>query len=182
VGKISGRHFIPELLEAFVSAARRSQLPHRLLLVGPDVLGLSVKNQARRLGFEDRITHIPFIKHAELPALYSAAEMFIFPASDAEGFGLPVLEAMACGTPVISTNRGSIAEFARDAALLVETSTIGEMSEAIERLAKNPAMRDELRRSGLEKSKQMRWRKTAEETMQLLWETATHGPRHAPDL
>ncbi|MEE8585286.1 MAG: glycosyltransferase family 1 protein, partial [Acidobacteriota bacterium] len=142
VGKLSGRHSIPELLEAFAQVQRRGNLPHRLLLAGPDTLGLNVPARARSAGLAGQVIHIPFVPHAELPALYSAAEIFIFPASQAEGFGIPVLEAMACGTPVISTNQGSIPEFASQSALLVERSSPEEMSQAILRMATDQSLRD----------------------------------------
>lgn len=178
VGKLSDRHFIPELLEAFRDTLRRLALPHRILLVGPDALSPSVNEIVRRLNLEDRVIHIPFIPHLELPLVYNAAEFFVYPASSVEGFGIPVLEAMACGTPVISTDQGSISEFAQGSALLVENSTVPELSTAIERLATDPVLREDLRRHGLATANRFKWRVTAEQTMNRLWETAQRiGPR-----
>ena len=68
VGKLSDRHFIPEMLEAFASSVRRANLPHRMLVVGPDVRGFDVPRRARRLGMAERIVHVPFVKHLDLPA------------------------------------------------------------------------------------------------------------------
>jgi len=168
VGKLSDRHFIPEMLEAYAHAARRAGLPHRLLVVGPDTLGFDVPRRARRMELADRIVYIPFVKHADLPALYSAAESLIFPTSEEEGFGIPVLEAMACGTPVISTNQGGIAELASGAALLVERSSVEELSAAIEKLSGDAALRDRLRAAGLERAAGITWKRTAEKTMERL--------------
>lgn len=168
VGKLSDRHFIPEMLEAYAQAARRAGLPHRLLVVGPDTLGFDVPRRARRMGLADRIMHVPFVKHADLPALYSAADSFLFPASEEEGFGIPVLEAMACGTPVISTNQGGVAELAAGAALLVERSSVEELSAAIEKLSGDAALRERLRSAGLERAAGISWKHTAEKTMERL--------------
>ena len=173
VGKLSDRHFIPEMLEAFASSVRRASLPHRMLVVGPDVRGFDVARRARRLGMAERIVHVPFVKHLDLPAVYGAADFFLYPASDAEGFGIPVLEAMACGTPVISTNRGGVSEVARDSAFLVENSSVEELSAAIEHVAEDAEMRDRLRESGLQRSSQITWRFTAEKTMRRLWRLAS---------
>ncbi len=137
VGKLSGRHFIPELLEGFAAAARSPDFGHNLVLAGPDTLGYDVPSFAARLGLPDRIQWIPFVPHHELPALYSAASAFVFPACEAEGFGIPVLEAMACGTPVISVDQGSISEFAREAALLVPEPERHQLAGAMVRLVRD---------------------------------------------
>jgi glycosyltransferase involved in cell wall biosynthesis len=179
VGKLSDRHFIPELLEAFANTLRRSKLPHRMLLVGPDALNPPVKQIIRAMSLKNHVIHVPFIPHLELPPVYSAAELFVYPASSVEGFGIPVLEAMACGTPVISTNQGSISEFARGSALLVENSTVSELSNAIELLATNSGLRQDLRLRGLATADRFKWKVTAEQTMNHLWQTAQRkGPKH----
>ncbi len=172
VGKLSGRHFIPELLEGYAAAARKNQFPHRLVLAGPDTLGYDVPAYARRLGMEERIHWTPFVPHHELPALYSAAEGFVFPTCEAEGFGIPVLEAMACGVPVISVDQGSISEFARGSALLVAEPERGQLCNAIEQLMTDENLRRRLRAAGFETARRITWEFTADKTMDKLWEIA----------
>lgn len=172
VGKLSGRHRVPELIEAFARVRRRHDLPHRLLLVGPDPLGLDVPRRARQEGLEGLVVHVPEMPYRDLPAVYSAAEAFVFPTTEAEGFGLPILEAMACGAPVVSTRLGSVPEVAGDAALLAASSSVGDLEEALARLLSDAGLRRELGRAGLERAGRFSWRATAERTMEGLWRVA----------
>jgi len=170
VGKLSRRHFIPELIQAFASIAHLSN--HKLLIAGPDYLHLNVPQQARDLSLEDRVIYMPYIEHRELVNVYNAADIFIFPASDIEGFGLPVIEAMSCGTPTITSNKGSISEFATGATLLVESNTSESLASAMIRLLQDEKYKSELGNKGLARAKIISWRHTAEKTMDVLWQTA----------
>jgi glycosyltransferase involved in cell wall biosynthesis len=173
VGKLARRHSIPELVRAFALARRKSP-GHRLVLAGPDYLGLDVERLARRERVADAVVHHPFVPHAELPALYSAAEEAVFPVTEAEGFGLPVIEAMACGTPVLSVAQGSVPEFATGAALLVPTSAAEDLAAGLERLMEDDALRRDLAGRGLERAREITWRTTAERVLAAL-ETAARG-------
>jgi alpha-1,3-rhamnosyl/mannosyltransferase len=104
------------------------------------------------------------VSEADLPALYSGATVFVFP-SLYEGFGLPPLEAMACGAPVICSNTSSLPEVVGDAALLVNPHAANEIADAIERVLTNPALRDELRAKGLAHAQKFSWERTARETL-----------------
>lgn len=172
VGKLARRHYIPNLLEAFAALKKSRRIPHFLVLVGPDYLNLNVALRARKLGIADSVIHIDYVPHKDLPALYNAAEVFIFPASEAEGFGLPVIEAMACGTPVITVNQGSLREFAPGAACLAPSSAAGELRGALEKMIFDPELRRDLAAKGLQRSKSITWRVTAEKTMSILWQLA----------
>jgi glycosyltransferase involved in cell wall biosynthesis len=172
VGKLARRHSIPKLLEAFAALKKSRSIPHLLVLVGPDYLNLNVAVRARKLGIEDSLIHINYVPHKDLPALYNAAEVFIFPASEAEGFGIPVIEAMACGTPVITVNQGSLREFAPGAACLAASSAVGELRGALEKMIFDPDLRRDLAAKGLQRSKSITWRVTAEKTMDVLWQVA----------
>jgi glycosyltransferase involved in cell wall biosynthesis len=167
VGKLSGRHHIPRLIEAF-GRVRAAGLPHRLVLVGPSVLGIDIRSLARAHHVGDAVVHVPRVPEADLPALYSAAAVFAFPATDAEGFGLPIVEAMACGTPVLSVAQGSVPEVAGDAALLVPSSTVDCLAGGLLRLLREGPLREELRRKGLDRARGLSWRTTAEKTMEAL--------------
>ncbi|HKA35552.1 MAG TPA: glycosyltransferase family 1 protein [Thermoanaerobaculia bacterium] len=161
VGKLARRHSIPNLVAAF-ARLRRKGAPHRLVLAGPDYLGLNVAGIAAREGVGDAVVHHDFVEHRDLPALYSAAEVFVFPATAAEGFGIPVVEAMACGTPVVSVSQGSIPEFASGAAHLVATSSVEDLASGLEKLIGDSGLRRSLREKGLARAAGITWRVTAE--------------------
>jgi glycosyltransferase involved in cell wall biosynthesis len=96
-----------------------------------------------------------------LPALYRQAVMLVYP-SLYEGFGLPVLEAMACGTPVVTSNTTSLPEVAGDAALTVDPTHVEEITQAMARLLDDAFLRERLQQAGLERSKTFTWTRTAE--------------------
>jgi len=172
VGKLSGRHYIPELLEAFARIRGESSTAQKLLLVGPDVLGLGIPERVGKLGLVGSVTHVGYVPDADLPALYSAADVFVFPASEAEGFGMPVVEAMACGTPVVSTALGSVPEVAGDAALLAPSNTPRALADTLGRALRDADLRQDLGRLGLARASRLSWKRTAEKTMASLWRVA----------
>ena len=113
--------------------------------------------------FGARIVATGGIAESDLPALYAGARFFVFP-SLYEGFGLPVLEAMASGTPVICSNTSSLPEVAGDAALLVDPLEVGELAESIVRLSADESLRESLRGEGLARASRFSWERTASET------------------
>ena len=121
------------------------------------------RRRAEALGL-DNIVWLGPISEADLPALYSGATLFVFP-SLYEGFGLPVLEAMACGTPVVCSNTSSLPEVAGDAALLVDPLDVEAWAEAISRLWGDDDLRRELREKGLAQAARFSWERTARETL-----------------
>lgn len=172
VGKLAKRHYLPNLLTAFARLVKKHDPPHKLMVVGPDYLGLDIPARARRLGISEKVVYHPFITHQDLPPVYNAADIFIFPASEVEGFGLPPIEAMACGTPTITTNQGSLREFAPGAALLTETPSADDLEAALGELIFDAELKDELRRKGIQRASEITWRVTAEKTMDVLWDLA----------
>lgn len=117
-----------------------------------------------RLGLAEAVVQVPYAADDDLPALYNLADVFVFP-SFYEGFGLPPLEAMACGTPVVCSNAASLPEVVGDAALTVAPDDIEGMAAAIARVLDDPALAGDLRRRGLERAQQFTWERTARETM-----------------
>jgi len=107
------------------------------------------------------------VPEAELPSLYRGAEAMIFP-SLYEGFGLPVLEAMACGTPVVTANVTAMPEVAGDAALLVDPTSIEQISAAIEQIVSQIALREQLRKKGLLRAAKFSWASTVAKVHELL--------------
>jgi len=125
---------------------------------------------AERLGLRN-VRWLGPVPEADLPALYSAAALFVFP-SLYEGFGLPVLEAMACGVPVICSNTSSLPEVAGDAALLVDPTDAQSLAAAIAGLLEDEAQREEMRERGLQQAARFSWDRTAAMTLEMYREVA----------
>ena len=121
---------------------------------------------AAQSSFARDILFIGYVAEPDLPALYSGAICFVYP-SYFEGFGLPVVEAMQCGVPVITGNRTSLPEIVGDAGVLVDPFNEKELAEAMARVILNPAYRDELRLKGLKRAKSFDWKATARLTLQV---------------
>ncbi|WP_293332727.1 glycosyltransferase family 1 protein [Microcoleus sp. CAWBG58] len=126
-----------------------------------------LKAQVQELGLSDRVKFLNYLPAADLPKVINRAIALVFP-SLWEGFGLPVLEAMACGTPVITSNLSSMPEVGGDAALLVNPYSIQEIASAMHELATDPKARSHLRELGLARSKLFSWEKTGVETAAIL--------------
>ena len=134
----------------------------RLVIVGDEKRGGDeVRNAVQRLGLESRVELIGYIEHEGLASLYRGAACLVFP-SRYEGFGLPVLEAMASGTPVVATTAGAVPEVAGDAAILVEP---GDPSALAEGVRQAMVHRERLVASGLERARQFTWAETARRTL-----------------
>jgi glycosyltransferase involved in cell wall biosynthesis len=123
--------------------------------------------QAAELGVGDRVKFLDYVSYDELPILMNQAMALVFP-SLWEGFGFPVLEAMACGTPVITSNLSSLPEVAGEAALLVNPYHEAEIAAAMQTLATDAAARSQLRQAGLAQASQFSWRKTGQATADVL--------------
>ena len=121
---------------------------------------------ARRLGLADSVRFLGHVPQADLPALYGAADLFVFP-SLYEGFGLPALEAMACGTPVVASNVSAVPEVVGDAALQVSPLDVEALAGAMERLLRDDRLRADLRERGLERARQFSWEKAARQTVEV---------------
>jgi len=116
------------------------------------------------LGLQEAIRFLGSVADSELVALYNLADVFIFP-SFYEGFGLPPLEAMACGTPVVVSNAASLPEVVGDAGLLVDPHEPESIAEAVGQVLQDPELAEELRQKGLKRAQQFTWKRTAEETL-----------------
>jgi glycosyltransferase involved in cell wall biosynthesis len=123
--------------------------------------------EAEALGLVGRVTFLDYVSPADLPALYAGAEATVFP-SLYEGFGLPILEAMACGTPVIASHAGSLPEVAGDAAVLVDPYNVEGMAGIIETVLRDPGIRETMKWRGLEQVERFSWKRTALMILQVL--------------
>lgn len=124
-----------------------------------------IRRAAAESPFSDRLYFPGFVAHEDLPGLLSAARAFVWP-SLWEGFGLPVLEAMACGTPVLTSNRGSLPEVAGEAAVLVDPDDVGAVAEGMRRVGDDEGLRGALRAEGLRRARAYRWEATAAMTLE----------------
>lgn len=144
------------IIEAF---SRIDSKGCRLVIVGKTRdhgYASKLKKMVFDAGLSDSVLFFDYLPYDELPHLYSAAELFVFP-SLYEGFGLPILEAMACGTPVITSNCSAMPEVAGEAALLVDPYAVENIADAIREILCNSQKAAELRRAGLERVKQFSW-------------------------
>jgi len=174
VGVIEPRKNVVGLLEAFAILKARRPLPHKLVVVGrKGWLWEETMARAEQSSYRDDILFPGFIPEDELAALYSAAEAFAFP-SHYEGFGLPVLEAMACGTPVVSSRASSLPEVVGDAGMQVDPDDAEGFAAALELLALNPELRDDLRQRGLARAAQFSWA-TAARSLLGIYERVARG-------
>jgi glycosyltransferase involved in cell wall biosynthesis len=113
---------------------------------------------------EEEVFFPGYIPREELPLWYNAADIFVYP-SLYEGFGLPVLEAMACGTPVVASNTSSLPEVVGESGLLVDPADAEGMAEAMRRVLSDRDLREALRTTGLARAKTFTWRRAAKETV-----------------
>ncbi len=127
-----------------------------------------------RLGFGDRVIFTGFVDDADLPALYSLATLFAFP-SWYEGFGLPVLEAMACGTPVIAADNSSLPEVVGEAGLLVDAGDVNGLARAFERVLQDAGLRARLVAAGLVQASRFSWEASAQRLLELYSSTLEEG-------
>ncbi len=160
VGAIQTRKNIARLVEAFETVDRS----WRLVLAGSSGYG-SDAILARIAGSpaRERISVTGYVSPAELAAWYAKAAIFAFPSLD-EGFGMPILEAMAGGTPVVTSNRSALPEVAGDAAVLVDPESVEELAQALCDLIRKEALRGELSRRGVERARLFTWDKAVAET------------------
>ena len=173
VGKLSQRRNVPALIEAFALARRRYSLPHALLLLGPNGLGLPIRELTQELGVAGDVFQDDgaVSSHDELVAAYSAADLYVN-ASLYEGFSLTLVEALSCGTPVVAANRGALGEIAGDAALLVDDPEPEALAEAIGTALTDEDVRRRLRLLGPQRADAFRWRDTASRTLEVIREVA----------
>ena len=167
VGTLEPRKNLTTLLEAFARLRRDGEVDADLRLVLAGARGWldePIFATVRSLGLEDAVRFTGFVDDADLPAVYSGAALFVFPSLH-EGFGLPLLEAMACGVPVVTSNISSMPEVAGDAAVLVDPRDTDGLAAAIARLLRDEALRDRLREAGIARARQFSWEATARRTL-----------------
>ena len=165
VGTIEPRKNLPRLIEAFAERTARRELDHQLVCVGPyGWKSRGLDELIARAGVTDAVKFTGYVPFADLPALYSLAEMFVYP-SMYEGFGLPVVEAMACGVPVVTGGTGAVAEVGGSAAEQVERLDPLALGDAMVVLAHDPARRARMSAAGLARAQMFSWDRAAAESL-----------------
>lgn len=173
VGDIQPRKNHIGLIKAFEKLVRACpQLKHQLVIAGKETWFAEHVNEAvRASGVEDRIRFCGFVSDADLLQLYNACELFVFP-SYYEGFGLPVLEAMACGRAVVCANTTALPEVADGAAILFDPYVTDEIARAMKDVLLAPDLRVRMERLGLQRAAYFSWQKTAARTLDVFREVA----------
>jgi glycosyltransferase involved in cell wall biosynthesis len=166
------RKNLVRLVEAFAAVKKRRNDPTlKLVITGKKGEAYEeIVTTAERLGVRNDLVLTGYIPLEDMPVLLSGAEALVFPSLD-EGFGLPLIEAMACGCPVISSNCSAIPEVTGDAALLVEPEDVSAIAGAMEKVLSDPAEQSRLRALGLARAAQFSWEATARETLAVFEKT-----------
>jgi len=170
IGRLEKKKNTAGLIEAFHELGIRNQESGKLklVLVGEPGYGFfEVEEKIKKYNLEDKVIMPGWVSEEELPYLFYTAELFILP-SFYEGFGLPVLEAMACGTPVVASRVASIPEVGGEAIEYFNPWDIDEMVEKIRKVLEDKNLRDKLRRKGLERVEEFSWEKCARKTLEVL--------------
>ncbi|MGA9351105.1 MAG: glycosyltransferase family 1 protein [Anaerolineae bacterium] len=166
VGSENPRKNLPRLIRAFAQVLEA--LPEaRLIKIGsPEYLPQAeqLHRQVRQMGLADVVLFYDHVPDEDLALFYNLADLFVFP-SLYEGFGLPPLEAMACGTPVVCSNAASLPEVVGDAAITVDPYDVEGLAEAMQRVLTDVELQEQLREKGLERAQQFTWERTARETV-----------------
>jgi len=159
VGTLQPRKNLQRLIQAYAVLKTDAQL---LLAGGPGWLYQDILEEAAQ--YPDRVRVLGYVEDGHLPALYRGARVFTFP-SLYEGFGIPVLEAMACGTPVVCSKASSLPEVAGDAALLVDPKDVEALSDALARALEDEALREKMIEKGLDQAGRFSWDSAARELL-----------------
>lgn len=167
IGGFSPRKNVPMLIEAFAKIKNDLKVPHNLVIVGSHKEQMFQLHQlVADLDMEDDVLFTGYASDDELPLFYSACNLFVYP-SLYEGFGLPVLEAMSCGAPVITTNSTSMPEVAGDAVVYVNGCDVNELADEIVEIINNSTKKILYSERSLERAKLFSWEKTAQQTMEV---------------
>ena len=179
VGGISPHKNLSNLIKAFAQIRAKTSQNIRLLLVGDykDDPFLSafpaLAAEVKKLDLDESVSFTGFVSDVELVHLYNAATVMVFPSLD-EGFGLPAIEAMACGTPVAASDRGSLKEVLQDAGVYFDPTNITEMVNVVVSILENAQKRDSMRKSGLLRAGDFQWNKSAKDALAIFQEIVSN--------
>jgi len=172
IGRLELKKNIPRLVKAFARLKQQNpQLKHKLVLIGSKGLTFNlVEKQIKKYQLDEQIIFPGWVKDEELPVWLNGADLFAFP-SIFEGFGIPVLEAMACGCPVVCSDSTSLPEAAGRATLMFDPRNVEQMTEQMKKVLTDAYIKAELVKKGLERVKNFSWKKCADQTLEVLENT-----------
>jgi len=169
------------LIKAFAQLKRETGIPHKLVLAGSPWLGAeAIYAAVRGFGVEQHVCFPGFVPNDELPSLYSGADLFVFP-SLFEGFGIPLLEAMASGTPLCASNVASIPEVVRDAGLLFDPDKVDEIQHAMALLLTDRKLRARMAKRGLHQASLFSWDDSARQLLSIIHAVSELKKNHSAE-
>ncbi len=167
VSTIEPRKNITAIISAFNILKSKHKIPHNLILIGQKGWKYApIFQKIARSAWKENIYHLDYLSDELVALFYSKADVFVYP-SHYEGFGLPVLEAMTLGAPVVTSNTSSLPEVVGDAALTIDPSDIEGQADAILKILSDSLFRDELIKKGKSRAALFSWERTATETLQV---------------
>jgi glycosyltransferase involved in cell wall biosynthesis len=162
---IEPRKNLIRLIDAYAELRRRGATKLPLVLAGGPGWGVDmIVRRVHETGMEQSVRFVGFVPEPEMPLWYNAADLFVYP-SEYEGFGLPPLEALACGTPVVASNRSSLPEVVGEAGILVDPTDTVAMADAMQRVLEDERLQSRLSTAGPTRARPFTWRRMAEETL-----------------
>jgi glycosyltransferase involved in cell wall biosynthesis len=173
VSTIEPRKNITAIISAFNLLKSKYKIPHHLVLIGQKGWKYEpIFEEIGRSSWKEEIHHLDYLSDELVASFYSRADVFVYP-SHYEGFGLPVLEAMTLGAPVVTSNTSSLPEVAGDAALLINPDDVEELAEAILQIISDSQLRAQLVKKGKDQASLFSWERTARETLQVYTSVCT---------
>jgi glycosyltransferase involved in cell wall biosynthesis len=168
VGTLEPRKNIPFLIQAFNQFKALTGTEHQLILIGKKGWKYEqIFQEIDAAPFRDSIKVLGYLEEGELPVFYSMATAFVFP-SKYEGFGLPLLEAMSCGAPIITSQTSSLGEVGGAAALYFKQGSVENLAQKLEQIVKNEWLQLNLRRKSKERAASFSWKETAKQTIKII--------------
>ena len=165
VGNLQPRKNLLRAIEAYALARDQGALEQQLVIVGKEQWKHeALRSLVEQYQLQDHVRFTGYVEDEDLPLLYRSADVFMYP-SLYEGFGLPVLEAMACGTAVICSDRASLPEVAGDAGRYIDPEDVQSMSSAMMELGCDANLRQSLSLKGIEQAARFSWKETARQTL-----------------
>jgi len=169
VGVLQPRKNIPNLIKAF-NIFKKMGMPHKLVIAGGKGWQFTdIFKTVQELHLQNEVIFTGFIPYEDLPGLYNAAELFVFP-SIYEGFGIPALEAMACGIPVITSNSSSLPEIVGETGVMVDPYNLEQLAHSMKEVLTDESYKKEIIKNGLQRANLFSWKRCAEETLDVYHE------------
>ena len=166
VGTDRAHKNLDRLIRAYAKVRRQGSFPHKLLLAGSFSGNGRFSRTVEDLGLKDAVRHLGYVSDDDLPLAYRVADVFAF-CSLSEGFGLPLIEAMACGVPVVTSNIGAMAEVTADCGVVVNPLSVDDIAQGLCSVLSSATLRQQLVVKGLERIRGFTWEQTASKTLEV---------------